>query len=85
MVEEAHHNLQASVLSWGNLLIAIIGSLKPAKCFYHLISFQWKQDGTWEYASNETRTDLQLWVTQPDDMMVEIRHLEWTRQAKRWD
>ncbi len=44
---EAHQHLQDSVLSWGNLLIATGGSLKPSKCFYHLISFQWKRNGQW--------------------------------------
>ena len=74
-VEETHQCLQDSVSSWGNLLIATGGSLKPAKCFYHLISFQWKPDGTWVYASNETRPDLQIWMPQPDDTMAEIVHL----------
>ncbi len=34
-----------------------------------------KPDGTWVYAANETRQDLQIWVPQPDDSMVEIVHL----------
>ena len=36
---EAHANLQESVESWGNLLVASGGALKPVKCFYYLISF----------------------------------------------
>ena len=53
-VEEVHDALQESMLSWGNLLIATGGSLKPSKCFYHLISFKWKADGSWVYARNKT-------------------------------
>jgi hypothetical protein len=74
-VEETHDHLQASVLSWGNLLIATGGSLKPAKCFYHLLSYEWKADGTWQYARNEEREDLQIVVPQPDDTTLPIRHL----------
>ncbi len=74
-VEEAHQCLQESVLSWGNLLIATGGALKPSKCFYHLISFDWKQDGSWVYEQNDTRNDLCLLVPQPDDTLAEIEHL----------
>jgi hypothetical protein len=43
---EALEGLQQSIMSWGKLLIATGGSLKPSTCFYHLMSFSWKQDGT---------------------------------------
>jgi hypothetical protein len=33
-VDEVHERIQASVNSWGNLLIATGGALQPAKCFY---------------------------------------------------
>ncbi len=46
---EALDGLQQSVLSWGELLAATGGSLKPSKCFFHLISFEWNEDGTWRY------------------------------------
>jgi hypothetical protein len=49
---EALHGLQDSVYDWGKLLIATGGSLKPSKCFIHLVSFSWKPDGTWVYDSN---------------------------------
>jgi hypothetical protein len=41
MVEEVHVNVQESILNWGKLLLATGGALKPANCFYHLISFVW--------------------------------------------
>ncbi len=45
-IEEAHAALQESICNWGRILIATGGSLKPAKCFYHLISFSWtSQEG----------------------------------------
>jgi hypothetical protein len=50
-VDEVHRAIQESVYSWGNLLIATRGVLQPAKCFYLLISFEWK-NGEWHYANN---------------------------------
>jgi hypothetical protein len=40
------YKLQEAIVSWGKLLLASGGALKPAKCFYHLISFKFKGDGT---------------------------------------
>ena len=37
-VEEVHDQIQASVNSWGNLLIATGGALQPAKCLNSIIS-----------------------------------------------
>jgi hypothetical protein len=72
---EAHQHLQDSILSWGNLLIATGGSLKPAKCFYHLISFAWNQKGQWSYSKNEDEDCLGIVIPQPDDTVVPITHL----------
>jgi len=38
-IHEAHGALQQSVTSWGNLLIATGGALKPQKCFFYLIGY----------------------------------------------
>ena len=38
---EVHRDLQASIVSSGSLLMASGGSLKPMKCLYYLISFNW--------------------------------------------
>jgi hypothetical protein len=46
-VTEAHEALQRSIHNWGRILIAMGGALKPAKCFYHLISFFLQPDSTW--------------------------------------
>ena len=37
-VDDTHLALQQNLNSWGQLLIATGGALKPEKCFYHLIS-----------------------------------------------
>ena len=69
-VEEAHDEaLQSSVdSSWGNLLIATGGAFKfkfkPVKCFYSLISFEWK-GGKWSYADNHLKGDFGITVTVP--------------------
>jgi hypothetical protein len=38
---ETHAALQRAIENWGKLLIATGGTLKPEKCFFHLIDFQW--------------------------------------------
>ena len=53
-VDEVHNEIQASVKNWGNLLITTGGVLQPAKCFYLIVSFNWKE-GKWRYADNTMR------------------------------
>ena len=72
---EAHEDLQASVNSWGKLLIASGGSLKPEKCFLYLISFVWNSSGKWAYESNELIEEYRLGVPMPDGSLVDIDHL----------
>ena len=48
-LEETHEVRQASVTSWGGKLITTGGALKPSKCFYYLIDFDWLPDGSWHY------------------------------------
>ena len=61
-IEDTHYALQASVSNWENLLIASRGALKPVKCFYHLISVNWKADGSWKYTENELKEELDIMV-----------------------
>ena len=49
MLEDTHEALQQSVSSWGTKLLATGGALKPPKCFYYLIDYEWLDDGTWRY------------------------------------
>ena len=71
-VMDALYGLQQCVTSWGSLLIATGGALKPGKCFYHLISSKWKKDGTWAYDDNEEKEELQLEIPRPDGSFVPL-------------
>ena len=71
---EAHEYLQACINSWGKLLIASGGSLKPEKCFLYLIFFVWNSNGKWAYESNDLKEEYRLGVPMPDVSMVEIDH-----------
>jgi hypothetical protein len=74
-VAEVHDALQRSIHNWGKILIATTGALKPAKCFYHLISFSWQPDGTWRYDSNKNVPDLSIKVPLEDGTYAAIEHL----------
>ena len=53
-LEEAHIALQASLMTWSDILITTGGSLTPKKCFYFLIGFQLDCNGNghWSYWQN---------------------------------
>ena len=61
----AHEDLKASVNSWGKLMMASGGSLKPEKCFLYLISFVWNSSGKWAYEPNELKEEYILGVPMP--------------------
>ncbi len=81
-VHEAHLALQKSITNWGRLLIATGGALKPAKCFYHIISFSWAQDGSWKYDANEADDNLGITIPLADDSKILIEHLPVTTPSK---
>jgi hypothetical protein len=72
---EALAALQGAVMNWGQLLIASRRALKLAKCFYHLISFQWMADGTWRYNPNHENPDFQIHVLLGNGELAPIEHL----------
>jgi hypothetical protein len=74
--------LQESITNWGWLLIATGGTLKPAKCFYHIFSFAWKQDRSWRYEANESRADLGIIAPLADGTSAPIKHLPVTMPTK---
>ena len=39
---------QEACMAWGKLLIATGGTLKPEKCFYYLLDYEWQEDGSWQ-------------------------------------
>jgi hypothetical protein len=71
-MDETLINLQDSIINWGKLLIATGGALKPCKCFFYLISFEWQQDGSWRYAKNEINEEYQIRVPVADGLMATI-------------
>jgi hypothetical protein len=72
-VDKVHRAIQDSVHSWGNLLIATGGVLLPIKCFYLIISFEWK-NGEWQYANNALRGDFGVKVPLPTGTEAPIAH-----------
>jgi hypothetical protein len=81
-IAEVHAALQNSIHNWGRILIATGGALKPAKCFYHLISFTWKPDGMWQYSSNDKRSNMNILVPIEDGLLAAIKHLPVTTPTK---
>ena len=64
---------QEATTVWGKLLIATGGALKPEKCFYYLVDYEWMEDGSWEMVSS---VDLPLLtVPLPDGSDAEIKQL----------
>ena len=74
-IVNTHAALQSSIDNWSQLLIATGGSLKPEKCFFYLISYEWKRDGSWCYSHNEQRQDLGITVSLPNGNKANIEHL----------
>jgi hypothetical protein len=72
-VNKVHKRIQESVNSWGNLLIATGGALKPAKCFYSIILFKW-DNSVWKYASNESNAELGVRLPLPGGGSARIGH-----------
>ena len=65
---------QSATTSWGKLLLATGGALKPAKCFYYMVDYEWHDDGTWSYSD---LVDVTEPVTVPlaDGTQAAIDHL----------
>ena len=72
---QAHSAIQASILSWGGLLMASGGAFKPVKCFFHLIAFKWRNDGSWKYDRLENDEQWDVGVPMPDGTMERIEHV----------
>ena len=49
--------------------------MKPSKCVYHLVLFDWKSDGSWRYAANENNPEFDITVPMPDDSLVPSEHM----------
>ena len=70
-------------MSRGNLLIATGGALKPEKCFYYLMSYEFNErNGSWYYSANHDSPDFALVVPMPDGSTAPISHLAVTKSRK---
>ncbi len=76
-----HESIQASIVNWGNLLIATGGALQPAKCFYLIISFKWTK-GEWSYRDNSIISDFGVAVPLPGGASAAIEHRPVTHSEK---
>ena len=74
-IAEVHTAIQRAVENWRRLLIATGETLKPKKCFYHLIDFAWTQKGGWQYIAHHKDECAALFVPLPDGTMAPILHL----------
>jgi hypothetical protein len=72
-VDEMHKAIQASVNSWGNLLVASGGALQARKSFYSIISFEWI-NRAWTYASNKDNGEFGVTVPLPGGGKAGIGH-----------
>ena len=72
---------EQAVNAWGNLLIATGGMLKPEKCFFYMVDYDWNADGSWQYSSL-VDTTCSLSVPQPDGSSAEIVQVPITESKK---
>ncbi len=73
-VLDVHVALQHSIENWGKLLIATGGSLKPDKCFFHLMDFAWTKKGGWQYVAHHEDITAAVTISMPDRTMASITH-----------
>jgi hypothetical protein len=76
------YGLQEAITNWGKLLLVLAGALKPAKCFYHLISFKFKANGTWSYEDDKNNEEFCVVVPLSDGSFAHIDHLGIHESAK---
>ncbi len=73
-ISETHLALQCAIENWGKLLIATGGTLKPDKCFFHLMDFQWTQRGGWQYIGHHKDEPASMFVPLPNGLRAPIQH-----------
>ena len=74
-IPQLHNTLHKSITSWGDLLIATGGSLKPAKCFFYLIGYGPNGKGSWQYTDFSVTQNLPIEVPLPDGSTTPIQQL----------
>jgi hypothetical protein len=73
-IAKTHVALQRTIQNWGKLLIATWGTLKPEKCFYHLMDFQWTRRCGWQYIGNPENETASMFVLLPNGLTAIIQH-----------
>ncbi len=73
-VQEVHMVLQWSIENWGKLLIAMGGTFKPDKFFFHLLDLVWTKSGGWQYVAHHEDDAAAITVPMPDGTMAPIAH-----------
>jgi hypothetical protein len=71
---ETHAALQRAIENWGKLLITTGGTLKPKKCFFHLIYFQWTRQGGWRYIEYHEDEMAAVFVPLSNRTLAPIQH-----------
>ncbi len=74
LVWEVRRSLQQSIGNWGKLLIATGGSVKPEKCFYHLLDFAWLAKRGWQYIAHHEDGRASITVPMPYGTAAPISH-----------
>ncbi len=64
----------AGIISWGGLLMAAGGALKPETCFAYLVSYGWRPNSNWFYETNEGLPECGFSVPLPGDGRATIEH-----------
>jgi hypothetical protein len=66
--------LQRAIKNWGKLLIAAGGTLKPDKCFFHLMDFPWSRRCGWQYIEHHKDETASMILPLPDGSTAPIQH-----------
>ena len=69
--EDVHRKLQHAVNFWNGTLRASGGALRPEKCYWYSLNFQWK-DGISQLS---TITPPPIFVTKDDGTLAPIKHM----------
>jgi hypothetical protein len=74
VIFKTHAALQRTSENWDKLLIAMGGTLKPEKCIFHLIDFQWTRQGGWQYIGHHKDENAAVFVQLPNNLTVPNQH-----------
>jgi hypothetical protein len=73
-IQEVHIALECAIENWGRPLIATGGSLKPEKCFFHLLDFAWTRKGEWQFIAHHKDDTAAVYLPLLNGTMSAITH-----------